>query len=304
MRLPAVAVDETGASPNAGPAPTLAGVIRRLGVLLFVAAASVATPSSVGAQPPPPADPAAPAGRVPLVEVPVGCPIQPLPDVVFVGTVVASDFRTVRFRIDQPRAGDIAQFAAGELVDVRYAIDAKYLTDGTQYLIAARYDPEISSLRSRVRPEQLIYGGDEIIGATESELECPEITDPLRTMHVDGGRVDSGLLTPFVNDRQGLLRALVVPLIVVLGAVFALASARWILTGFGRGVESLAVSSSNARAERAAPGKRRPVPASAGGPSPQRAVGRVGQRSLHPGGHQDHRRPARPQDHGPPPDRG
>lgn len=270
---------------------------------LLIAAASLASPALVEAQPPPPTDPAAPAGRVPLVEVPVGCPIQPLPDVVFVGTVVASDFRTVRFRIDQARAGDISQFAAGDLVDVRYAIDAKYLRDGSQYLIAARYDPEISSLRSRVRPEQPIYGGDEIIGATESELECPDTTDPLRTMHVDGAKVDSGLLAPLVDERQGLLRALLVPLIVVFGAVFALASARWILTGFGRGVESLAVSSSNARAERAAPGKRRPVPAGAGGPPPQRAVGGGQHRSLHPGGHQDHRRPAPPQNDPRPPRR-
>lgn len=258
---------------------------RRFGILLLLAAALLAAPGPAEAQTPPPSDPAQPAtGRVPLVEVPVGCQIQPLPDVVFVGTVVAADYRTVRFRIDQARAGDIAQFAAGELVDVRYGIDAKYLTEGRQYLIAALYDPEVLSLRSRVRPEQQIYGGDEIIGATESELECPEIVDPLRTMHVDGRSVDAGLLTPLVDERQGLLRALLVPIIVAVGAVFALASVRWILTGFGRGVESLAISSSQAREARVAPRRRRPVPASANGPQGQRAVGRGQQRSLPPGG--------------------
>jgi len=258
-------------------------VTRRLGPLLLAVAFLVA-PGLAEAQTPPPADPAQPAGRVPLVEVPVGCQIQPLPDVVFVGTVVASDFRTVRFRIDQARAGDIAQFAADDLVDVRYGIDTKYLTDGRQYLIAALYDPEISSLRSRVRPEQQIYGGDEIIGATESELECPEIVDPLRTIHVNGRSVDSGLLTPLVNERQGLLRALLVPIVVALGAIFALASVRWILTGFGRGVESLAVSSSRSREARMAPRRRRPVPASADGPSGPRPVNRAPQRSLPDGG--------------------
>lgn len=206
------------------------------------------------ATPPPPTEPAEPAepagGRVPLVEVPVGCEIQPLPDVVFVGTVVASDYRTVRFRIDQGRAGDLAQFSAGDLVDVRYGIDAKYLRDGTQYLIAADYNADASTLQSRVRPIENIYGGDEIIGATESELDCPAITDPMRTIRVDGGDIDSGLLTPLTNDRQGLLRALLVPLILVVGAVFALAAARWLFTGFGRGVESLATSSAEARAAR------------------------------------------------------
>lgn len=255
-------------------------------MLLFAAVLLVA-PGLADAEPAPPADP--PSGRVPLVEVPEGCQIQPLPDVVFVGTVVASDYRTSRFRIDQSRAGDLAQFASGELVDIRYGIDTKYLREGGQYLIAAVYDPNISGLRSRVKPEALIYGGDEIIGATESELECPEIVDPMRTMHVDGSSVDSGLLRPLVNDREGLLRVLLVPIVLAIGAVFALAAFRWLLTGFGRGVESLATSNQ----ARQVPRQRRPVPASAagsGGARPpmtdsQRAVQRVQQRSLPPGEH-------------------
>ena len=254
-------------------------------MMLLFAAVLLVAPGLADAEPAPPADP--PSGRVPLVEVPEGCQIQPLPDVVFVGTVVASDYRTSRFRIDQSRAGDLAQFASGELVDIRYGIDTKYLREGGQYLIAAVYDPNISGLRSRVKPEALIYGGDEIIGATESELECPEIVDPMRTMHVDGSSVDSGLLRPLVNDRDGLLRVLVVPIVLAIGAVFALAAFRWLLTGFGRGVESLATSNQ----ARQLPQQRRPVPASTAGPGgarppmtdSQRAVQRVQQRSLPPG---------------------
>jgi hypothetical protein len=269
-------------------------------MMLLVVTAGHLTAGSASAQAPPTEPPQPATGRTPLVEIPVGCPIQPLPDVVFVGTVVASDYRTARFRIDQARAGDISQFAAGDLVDVRYGIDTKYLDEGSQYLIAAVYDAEVNGLRSRVRPEQEIYGGDEIIGATETELECPETVDPMRTMHVDGSSVDSGLLRPLVEDRQGLLRVLLVPILVVIGAVFALAAIRWILTGFGRGVESLATSSDRARARGQMP--RQPQPASAGGPSTrqrqpvaaggsstrggppasdtQRAVERVQQRSL------------------------
>ena len=116
---------------------------------LLVAAGVLGAPSIAHAQ----EEPAPPPGRQPLVNVPVGCPIQPLPDVVFVGTVVDSDFRTVRFRVDQVRAGDIGQFASSGLVDVRYGIDAKYLDEGDQYLIGALYDPNIQSLRSRVQPE-------------------------------------------------------------------------------------------------------------------------------------------------------
>jgi hypothetical protein len=261
-------------------------------VLAAAAWFTVAGPASAQEEPPSP-DPAAATGRTPLVEIPVGCPIQPLPDVVFVGTVTASDYRTARLRIDQSRAGDITQFAAGELVDVRYGIDTKYLHEGRQYLIAAVFDTDIGGLRSRVKPDEQIYGGDEIIGATESDLVCPEIVDPMRTIHVDGSSVDSGLLSPLVDDRQGMLRALLIPVVLVVGAVFGLAAIRWILTGFGRGVESLATSSSRANAQRqAAARQRRPVPAGAGGPSTaptapptaaQRAVQRVQQRSLQQG---------------------
>ena len=280
-----IAEDRRAAPPRSQHPPTLAFVMRRLGTMLLSAAVLLVAPGLAAAEPAPPTDPP-PSGRVPLVEVPEGCQIQPLPDVVFVGTVVASDYRTSRFRIDQSRAGDLAQFAAGELVDVRYGIDTKYLREGSQYLIAAVYDPNISALRSRVKPEALIYGGDEIIGATESELECPEIVDPMRTMHVDGSSVDSGLLRPLVNDRDGLFRVLLVPIVLAIGAVFALAAFRWLLTGFGRGVESLTTSNQASREPR-----RRPVPANAGGPGggrpqmtqSQRAVQRVQQRSLPPG---------------------
>ena len=267
------------------------GVNRRLAIVLLGGAAAFLGAGSAGAQEEPPPEPAPATGRTPLVEVPVGCPIQPLPDVVFVGTVTATDYRTARFRIDQSRAGDIGQFAAGELVDVRYGIDTKYVREGRQYLIAAVYDATIDGLRSRVKPDQDIYGGDEIIGATESEIVCPDVVDPMRTIHVDGSSVDSGLLRPLVDDRQGVLRALLIPVVLVVGAVFALASIRWNLTGFGRGVESL-TSSGRANASRQpASRQRRPVPAAAGGPTAaranpttaQRAVQRVQQRSLQQG---------------------
>jgi hypothetical protein len=217
-------------------------------VLVATVAAAVATSAPAAAQ----EQPAPPPGRQPLVDVPVGCPIQPLPDVVFVGSVMDSDFRTVRFRIDQPRAGDVGQFATGNLVDVRYGIDAKYLDAGDQYLIGASYDPNTQTLRSRVRPPAPIRGGDEIIGATEIDLECPEIVDPIRTMHTDGTSIDSGIVSPFLGDRQGLLRAIALPIAVVCAAVFALAAFRWLLTGFGRGVESIARTSSQPPAARAA----------------------------------------------------
>ncbi len=116
-------------------------------------------------------------------------------------------------------------------------------------------------------------GGDEIIGATESDLACPEIVDPMRTMHTDGSSIDSGVLSPFFGNRDGLLRSLLVPIALVCLAVFALAAFRWFLTGFGRGVESIARTSSQTREARSAI-QARPEPAGAGpssrGPRPSR----------------------------------
>lgn len=249
--------------------PTLATVIRRF-VVLVVAVGAVAAPSTASAQ----EEPSPPPGRQPLVNVPVGCPIQPLPDVVFVGTVVDFDYRTARFRVDQVRAGDIGQFSSGGLVDVRYGIDAKYLSEGDQYLIGALYDSNVQALRSRVQPEAPTFGGDEIIGATESDLECPELVDPMRTMHTDGSSIDSGVLSPFFGNRDGLLRAILLPIALVCLAIFALAMVRWTLTGFGRGIESVARTSSQSREARSAmqarPETASALPAGRGRPSNDR----------------------------------
>ena len=110
---------------------------------------------AVGALAPVAAHAQTPAPTVPrqgLVEYPEGCPTGALPDVVFVGTVQGTDYRTARFHIDQVRAGDLSQFAVGELVDVRYGVDTKYLDQGEQYLIGARYDATAGLLSSKVQP--------------------------------------------------------------------------------------------------------------------------------------------------------
>jgi hypothetical protein len=178
--------------------------------------------------------------REPLVVIPEGCPLQQTADVVFVGTVQATDYRTARFRIDQLRAGDLGRFASqvGDsfLVDVRYGVDTKYLTEGAQYLIGASV-PSTSTtglLESKVAERPSALGGDEIIGADESERQCPEVDDPNLTLHTDGTRIDSGLLTPLLNDRRGVLGAVVVASGLVLGTVLALALVRSFFSGLAR----------------------------------------------------------------------
>ncbi|CAN5833824.1 hypothetical protein BH24ACT5_BH24ACT5_17390 [soil metagenome] len=237
------------------------GRLWRLSLAVGVGVLAFGANSSPGwAQEPPDAPP---TGRTPLVQVPVGCPIGQLPDVVFVGTLQDSDFRTARIHVDQVRAGDMSQFAVGELVDVRYDIDTKYLRQGRRYLIGAAYDGNAGVLRSKVQPAALTFGGDEVIGAAEIDLDCPEVDDAIMTMLTDGRSVDSGLLTPLLDDRQGLLGVLMVPMAAVLGGVFALAAVRWVFTGFTRGVEAAAARRARTRRP-PRPERPRPVVATAG----------------------------------------
>lgn len=179
------------------------------------------------------------ASRTWPVPVPSACDAPPLPDVVFVGTVQATDYRTGRFRIDQVRAGAIERFAFGDVVDVRYDIDAKYLELGEQYLVGASVDPDTAALTSRITAPDPLFGGDEIIGEAETDVECPILVDPVRTLSPNGLPVESGLITPMTEAKGDLLGSLLLPLGIALGVVLGLASLRWFLTGLGYGVGSL-----------------------------------------------------------------
>ena len=128
---------------------------------------------------------------LPLVPVPVGCTAPALPHIVFVGKVVDRDFRSVRFEIEQIRAGQAAPFASDNQIDVRYGLDAQYLHDGERYLVSAPVDPDLGLLVSRVTPVVANFGGDEVIGVSESDVNCPAFEDPLRTLHLDGTPVES-----------------------------------------------------------------------------------------------------------------
>ena len=94
---------------------------------------------------PPPDDP---AGPVPLVPVPAGCPAPQAADVVFVGTMTGKDdiTQTVRFRIDQLRAGSAGPWAMDGQIDIRYGEDYRFLVEGDQYLVGAGLDPAYGAL--------------------------------------------------------------------------------------------------------------------------------------------------------------
>jgi len=185
----------------------------------------------------PPTD-AGPPSTLPLVPVPSGCVAPDPPDVVFVGRLEDSDFRTGRFEVLQVRAGDVAPFAVDGLVDVRFGLDAQYLESDGEYIVSARRDPVLGVLASQIREPTPSFGGDDVIGVLESDVECPVFEDPIRTVMPDGRPVDSGVLTPLFADKSKLLGAFAIPLGIGAAVIFVLAMLRVSITGVAHGVSN------------------------------------------------------------------
>ena len=248
-------------------------LIRRAGTVAAAVAAVLVPATVAGAQETPPtttppvvttpaAAPATPGGRRWLVPVPAGCEAPALPDVVFVGTLAETGTpagaeqttanETARFRLDQARAGDIPRFTYNGFIDVRYGLDTKDLTKGDQYLIGARVDPEAGVLVSTIRMPEPYFGGDDVIAASERDVVCPAIVDPIRTTHVDGSPVDASVVGPFLGSKGRLLRSLLLPLVVAFGIMLALVAIRWLFTGVFKGVGFFVRTASEPREVRAA----------------------------------------------------
>jgi len=150
-----------------------------------------------------------------------------------------SENETARFRLDQARAGSLDRFTFNGIVDVRYGADTKDLEKGEQYLIGASVDPATGVLSSTVREAEPAFGGDGVIAAAQQDLKCPTLVDPVRTLHTDGTPVDDSLLKPLLDAKGRMLRAILLPLMIVMGVVFALVLVRWLLTGAWRGASAV-----------------------------------------------------------------
>lgn len=186
---------------------------------------SVAFAVSASAGTPPPDEP---TGPLPLVPVPAGCPTPPAADVAFVGTMLGKDdvTQTVRFEIDQIRAGSTSPWSIDGLIDVRYGDDYRFLVQGDQYLVGAGFDPAYGALSSSVRPAEPTFGGNDVIGIDDTSIVCPVIDDAIRTVNVDGTSVNSGVLSLLFDDRRLVLATIAVPTALAFAALLALAVLR------------------------------------------------------------------------------
>jgi hypothetical protein len=170
------------------------------------------------------------AGVGSAIAVPPGCAVPTPATAVFEGEAELIRGEFVRFRVERVLAGSLDQVAVGGRVDLAYGVDARFLEEGVVYLIGTAPRAEDGRLTSSVRPPQPVFGGDAIIGANDSDVDCPVLDDPVRTLFPDGSSVDSGLFTPLRGQGPSLLNALVTPLLVaslVLVIVVALKHVVW-----------------------------------------------------------------------------
>ena len=180
-------------------------------------------------------DEPAPPLTVPLIPVPASCTQPAAAHVVFLGTVIERDYRSIRYRIDQVKWGNPAPFVADrigdQVIDVRYGLDAQYLADGEQYLVGAVVDADLGLLTSRVGEQIENFGGDEVIGVSETDVDCPEFESPQRTLHPDGTVIEGSMLEPFLDARWRIAASILVPFGVACGVLFVLSAFK--LTVFG-----------------------------------------------------------------------
>lgn len=174
-----------------------------------------------------------------LLDVPVGCIVPDPADVAFIGTAVAKDFEKVRYEIVQLRAGSITGYSIDGLVDVLYLEDAKFVDLEQDYLVGARFDPDFGALFSTVRPAEPLFGGNDVIGLNDTDIECPVIDDPVRTVLPDGSSVDSGVISPLLDDKTTLLATFGVPTAIAFGALIGLVLLRQVWHYFLKGVFEL-----------------------------------------------------------------
>lgn len=174
-----------------------------------------------------------------LLDVPIGCVVPDPADVAFIGTAVAKDFEKVRYEIVQLRAGSITGYSIDGLVDVLYLEDAKFVDLDQDYLVGARFDPDFGVLFSTVRPAEPLFGGNDVIGLNDTDIECPIIDDPVRTVLPDGTSVDSGVISPLLDDKKTLLATIGVPTAIAFGALIGFVLLRQVWHYFFKGVFEL-----------------------------------------------------------------
>jgi hypothetical protein len=164
--------------------------------------------------------------------IPQGCPLPPAATAVFVGEVTATDPRIARFRVVQLRAGSLEGYQSGALVDVEYGDEVRFLDVGESYLVGV--DDDSGRLVSNVREPAPLFGGNQIAGLDDAQIDCPPIENPIRTLMPDGTPVESGVVAPLLGKPRDLIAAIVLPAVWVFLGLVVVAAVKNLLWASGR----------------------------------------------------------------------
>lgn len=176
----------------------------------------------------------------PLIVVPAGCTSPTPARAVFVGTVErtgllpGTEHQMARFTVSQVRAGTLDGYEVDRSVDILFDDDIRFLDAGSTYVVGAAIDQTSQLLASKVREPAPLFGGDAVIGLNDSDVECPVVEDPVRTIRPDGSPVDTGVLTPLSKSKNSLARAVLVPLAIAFAALVVLAAMKLLAQGMLR----------------------------------------------------------------------
>lgn len=220
--------------------------------LAFVSPALAAPPGLPDPEPVPSLPEIEPlqAASTRLVAVPSGCAAPAPEKVVFTGNVTVTDSVTARFQVVQVLAGSTAGYEVSRLIDVRYGDDVRFLQPGTTYIVGAGVDPDTGVLFSNVRPPAPLFGGSDVAGVNVSDVDCPQVEDPIRTLTADGRSVESGVLTPLSGSKGDLLRAVLQPLGVAFLVIVGLAALKHLVFAVGRALWAIGDGDVSARKRR------------------------------------------------------
>jgi len=168
--------------------------------------------------------------------IPAGCAIPMAPQMVFVGELLSIADTTATFRVIQVRAGTASGYINNDTVEVRYGQDTKFLDEGTRYIVGAASDPFSPLLVSKVRENAPLFGGDAVVGISGATGSCPNLEDPVRTIFENGTSIDTGVLRPLLENKLLVILAILIPIAVVVGGLFALVMTRQVSRQASRGL--------------------------------------------------------------------
>ncbi|MFN8022914.1 MAG: hypothetical protein U0Q03_15410 [Acidimicrobiales bacterium] len=197
---------------------------------------------------PPIEDPGAESAR--LVPVPSGCQAPAVEQTVFIGKLLIADAVTGRYQVEQVLSGSVEGFSVQEMIDVRYGDEVRFLHVGQRYIVGAGIDPAFGVLASTVRAPAPLFGGNEVAGVDDGDVDCPSIGTPIRTVLLDGTSVETGVLTPLKDAEKKILRAVLVPVGVAFLVLFGLVVVKHLLFALGRSLRDLSVTERPSRRER------------------------------------------------------